>query len=120
LEVSAGVAVVRGQAAMSFSFARGSASRKVCIGAYLLQRNPDKEDLEETKLVDHEKKSADDATGVSWSNDGQILATGGNNRINLWRRDGTLMSSIDTGDEVGKEVGRVAWSPDGTMLAVAS
>ena len=40
LEVSAGVAVVRGQAAMSFSFARGSASRKVCIGVLPKHQRP--------------------------------------------------------------------------------
>jgi WD40 repeat protein len=85
-------------------------------GAALLQWNPDKNDLKGTGLVDHEKKKGG-VSGVSWSNDGKILATGGyDNRINLSRRDGTLMGSVDTGDGVGK----VAWSPDGAMLAVAS
>jgi WD40 repeat protein len=84
-------------------------------GAHLLQWDPDKKDLEETKLVGYGKNVVG-LTGVSWSNDGNILATGGNSKINLWMRDGTLMSSVDTRDDVGN----VAWSPDGTMLAVAS
>jgi WD40 repeat protein len=94
--------------------------------AHMLQFDPVKKDLEEIKLMDHGEKLVGDAPGVSWSNNGvpgvswsnngKSLATSGNNRINLWRRDGTLMRSVDTGDEVGK----VAWSPDGTMLAVAS
>jgi WD40 repeat protein len=89
-------------------------------GAHLLQWNPDKKDLEETKSVNPGKMSVEGVTGVSWSNDGQILATGGNHTIKLWRRDSTLIRSIDTGDEVGKEVGKLAWSPNGTILAVAS
>jgi WD40 repeat protein len=55
-------------------------------------------------------------SGVSWSRDGKFLATSGNDRINLWGRDGKLIRTLDTGDEVGK----VAWSPDDQMLAVAS
>ena len=85
-------------------------------GGALLQWNPDEANLEGTRLVNHKTKSVEAVAGVSWSNDGKILATSGNNMINLWRRDGTLMHSVDTGDEVGK----VAWSSDGTMLAVAS
>jgi WD40 repeat protein len=44
------------------------------------------------------------------------LAIGGNNRIELRALDGERIRSIDTGDEVGK----IAWSPDGQILAVAS
>jgi WD40 repeat protein len=86
-------------------------------GGALLQWNLDTKNLEGTRLVDHGKPIVEGINGVSWSNDGKILATGGgDNRINLWTRDGTLMLSVDAGGEVGQ----VAWSPDGSMLAVAS
>lgn len=80
-------------------------------GAYLLEWKPDKKEIRKTQLL---KETA--ISGVSWSHDGKFLATSGNDRINLWRRDGKLMRTLDTSDEVGK----VAWSPDNQMLAVAS
>jgi WD40 repeat protein len=80
-------------------------------GAYMLKWNPDKKKLHKKQLLPEVN-----ILGVSWSRDGQILATSGNNRINLWRSDGTPIREVDTGDEVGG----VAWSPDGTILAVAS
>jgi len=93
-------------------------------GAHLLQWNPDKKDVEETKSLNHGQTSVEGVTGVSWSNDGQILATAGNDTIDMWKPNGTLIRSIHTGDsvgeEAGKEIGKVAWNPDGTVLAVAS
>jgi WD40 repeat protein len=80
-------------------------------GAYLLEWNPEKKEIHPTQLL----KEAG-IVGVSWSHDGQFLATSGDNRINLWGRDGKLIRTINTGDDVGK----VAWSPDSQMLAVAS
>jgi len=42
----------------------------------------------------------------------------------MWKPDGTLIHRIHSGDrvgeEAGREVGKVAWNPGGTMLAVAS
>ena len=80
-------------------------------GAYLLEWKPNDEEILKTQLLKETNIS-----GVSWSHDGKILATSGNDRINLWGRDGKHIGAVDTGDEVGK----VAWSPDGQMLAAAS
>jgi WD40 repeat protein len=81
-------------------------------GAYLLEWNLDKKEINKTTQLLKEA----DVLGVSWSHDGEVLATSGNNRINLWGRDGAHIGAVDTGDEVG----RVAWGPYGQMLAVAS
>jgi len=78
-------------------------------GAYLLEWKPDKKEILLPADVSFSR-------GVSWSPDGQILATSGDNVIKLWTRDGTLIRTIDANDEVGK----VAWRPDGQILAVAS
>jgi WD40 repeat protein len=81
-------------------------------GAYLFEWKPDKNEIASIQFL----KEADIGV-VSWSNDGQILATSGSNGIKLWGRDGKPIRTIDTGND---EVGRVAWSPDGQILAVAS
>jgi WD40 repeat protein len=90
-------------------FAAGCSNRG---GAYLLEWNSDKNKIEQIPLIKDTEIRA-----VSWSNDGQILATSGNNGVMLWGRDGKLIRRIETGND---ELRTVAWSPDDQILAVAS
>jgi hypothetical protein len=52
---------------------------------------------------------------VSWTPDGQTLATGGDDgSVKLWKRDGSLISEIKANQG---SVNSVSWTPDGQTLA---
>ncbi|MBC1197175.1 AAA-like domain-containing protein [Microcystis aeruginosa BLCCF158] len=52
---------------------------------------------------------------VSWTNDGQTLATGGSDgSVKLWKRDGTLITRLDAKQS---SVVSVSWTSDGQTLA---
>lgn len=54
---------------------------------------------------------------VTFSPDGQIIATSGNSSVKLWTLDGKQVMEYRTA--YGKEPGKIAFSPDGRFLAVA-
>ncbi len=63
-------------------------------------------------------------TNLAWSPDGQLLATAAqwyqnnnDNRVRLWRRDGSLAATLQGHTDA---IGCLAWSPDGKILASGS
>jgi WD40 repeat protein/serine/threonine protein kinase len=72
---------------------------------------------DEGKLIATLKGHRGGVEGVSWSPDGEQLATGGGVSVRIWKKDGTpgpvMMGHTD-------EVYPVAWSPDGHWIASAA
>jgi WD40 repeat protein len=55
---------------------------------------------------------------LTWSNDGQFLATGSNDKlIRIWNREGTFLRALE---EHSGRVYSLAWAPKGKLLASSS
>ncbi|MHC5859121.1 WD40 domain-containing protein [Nostoc sp.] len=77
------------------------------------------------KLLHTTERNQDFVWDLAWSNDSQTItaagggaaATGDNNRVKIWNRDGTLLTDFKAHKD---GINRVAFSPDGKMIATAS
>lgn len=69
---------------------------------------------ERNRLEGHQ----DSIWAVSFSGDGELIASGGNDKtVKVWRRDGSVVATLAGHTE---SVTRVAWSPNSKVLASAS
>lgn len=57
---------------------------------------------------------------VAWSPDGKTLATNIDERAKLWDTAGNLLVGVPDHPDTSAEVTSIAWSPDGTMVAVGT